>query len=118
MPHCRSCDKGDYAGCIGQKIPVADGGEGSVEAFLEALGGEKQYLTVRGPFFEDVGAFYGVLKDSETAVIEMARPVPGCLFVGDRLDVMNTTTYGVGELMRAAASDCGRIILVSRKRHQ
>ena len=93
-----------------RKIPVADGGEGSVEAFLEALGGEKRYLTVRGPFFEDVGAFYGVLKDSETAVIEMAS-CAGLPLVGDRLDVMNTTTYGVGELMRAAASDCGRIIL-------
>ena len=93
-----------------RKIPVADGGEGSTDAFLEALGGEKRYLTVRGPFFEDVGAFYGVLSDSETAVIEMAS-CAGLPLVGERLDVMNSTTFGVGELMRAAASGCGRIIM-------
>ena len=53
------------------KIPVADGGEGSVDAFLTAVGGQKVTVPVKGPYFEDVEGFYGILKDG-TAVIEMA----------------------------------------------
>ena len=53
-------------------IPVADGGEGSVDAFLTALGGEKRYVTVKNPFFEDMQAYYGLIDNGETAVIEMA----------------------------------------------
>ena len=55
-----------------KSIPVADGGEGSVEAFLAAAGGERRTRTVTGPFGEPVEAFYGVLGDGRTAVIEMA----------------------------------------------
>lgn len=52
-----------------KEIPVADGGEGSVEAFLASMGGEKRYLRVKGPFFDEVDSFYGILGDGETAVI-------------------------------------------------
>jgi glycerate kinase len=52
-------------------IPVADGGEGSVDSFLAAVGGQKITTTVKGPFFEDIQSFYGILPDG-TAVIEMA----------------------------------------------
>ena len=53
-------------------LPVADGGEGSVEAFLAAAGGERVELPVTGPFGEPVRGFYGLLPDGETAVLEMA----------------------------------------------
>src|SRR4051794_6599118 len=53
------------------QVPMADGGEGTVDAVLPAIGGERRTLTVTGPMGEPVEAFYGVLEDG-TAVIEMA----------------------------------------------
>lgn len=93
-----------------KQIPVADGGEGSVDAFLQALGGEKRTLTVQGPFGEPMESFYGVVKGS-TAIIEMAA-CAGLPLVGDELHPERTTTYGVGELILAAAkSGCKEIIV-------
>ena len=63
-------------------IPVADGGEGSVDAFLTALGGEKVHVRTRDPWNEEVESFYGMLPDG-TAVIEMAASA-GLPQVGDR----------------------------------
>jgi glycerate kinase len=84
------------------KIPVADGGEGSVDAFLEALGGEKIYTTVSDPYFEPMKSFYGLIDNGETAVLEMAS-CSGLPLVEERKDPSQTTTYGVGELIRHAA---------------
>ena len=84
-------------------IPVADGGEGSVDAFLTALGGEKRYVTVKNPFFEDMQAYYGLIDNGETAVIEMAA-CAGLPLAEGRRDPRVTTTYGVGQLMADAAS--------------
>ena len=93
-----------------KQIPVADGGEGSVDAFLQALGGDKRTLTVQGPFGEPMESFYGVVKGS-TAIIEMAA-CAGLPLVGDELHPERTTTYGVGELILAAAkSGCKEIIV-------
>lgn len=61
-----------YAGAEVISIPVADGGEGSVDCFLTALGGEKVTLTVKGPYFENIESFYGIIDGGKTAVIEMA----------------------------------------------
>lgn len=83
------------------KIPVADGGEGSVDAFLEALGGEKVYVTVTGPFFEKMTAFYGLIENGKTAVIEMAA-CAGLPLVEECKNPSKTTTFGVGELMKSA----------------
>lgn len=92
------------------KVPVADGGEGSVAAFLEALGGEHRVVKVHGPYGEEVEGFYGLLPDG-TAVIEMAAAA-GLPLVGNNKNAEKTTTYGVGELMLAAAkSGCRRIIM-------
>ena len=92
-------------------IPVADGGEGSVDAFLTALGGEKRYVTVKNPFFEDMQAYYGLIDHGETAVIEMAA-CAGLPLVEGRRDPRVTTTYGVGQLMiHAAESGVKRIIM-------
>ena len=82
-------------------IPVADGGEGSVDSFLTALGGEKIQVKTKGPWNEEMDSFYGILPD-KTAVIEMAASA-GLPLVGDRKDPSKTTTYGVGELILDAA---------------
>ncbi|MBE6931647.1 MAG: glycerate kinase, partial [Ruminococcaceae bacterium] len=90
-------------------IPVADGGEGSVDAFLSAMGGERIPVTVSGPYFEKVEAFFGMLP-GKVAVIEMAAAA-GLPLVGDNRHAEKTTTYGVGELMKAAL-DAGCVKLV------
>lgn len=92
-------------------IPVADGGEGSVDAFLNAVGGKKQSVTVKGPFFEDMVSYYGIIDNGATAVIEMAA-CAGLPLVGDNKDVKNTTTFGVGQLIASALKNgCRKIIL-------
>lgn len=92
-------------------IPVADGGEGSVDAFLKAMGGERVSVTVKGPFFQDMDAFYGIIDSGRTAVIEMAA-CAGLPLVEDHPDPRRTTTYGVGQLMEDAISrGCRKIIL-------
>lgn len=95
--------------CSVISIPVADGGEGSVDCFLSALGGEKIYETVKSPYFEDMKSFYGKIED--TAIIEMAA-CAGLPLVEDRKNPSLTTTYGVGQLILAAAKNgCKKIIV-------
>lgn len=84
-------------------IPVADGGEGSVDAFLAAMGGEKIAVPCKGPHWEEIQGFYGLLPDG-TAVIEMAAAA-GLPLAGQRLRPDQATTYGVGQLVQAAI--CG-----------
>lgn len=92
-------------------IPVADGGEGSVDAFLTALGGERVQAVVTGPLGRPVPSFWGKMEQGKTAVIEMAAAA-GLPQVGDTPDPAGATTYGVGELMRAALDEgCSKIIL-------
>ena len=93
------------------KIPVADGGEGTVDCFLEAVGGQKVSVRVKGPFFEEMEAFYGRLADGITAVVEMAAAA-GLPLVENRKNPALTTTYGVGQLIRHAVEHgCRRIIV-------
>lgn len=90
-------------------IPIADGGEGTVDAFLAAAGGERRSIPVPGPNFDIGEAAYAMLPDG-TAVIEMAAAagLPLC----KELDPMRASTYGVGLLMaEALISPCKRIIL-------
>ena len=96
--------------CSVVTIPVADGGEGSVDAFLTALGGEKISVRTKGPWNETVDSFYGLLPDG-TAVIEMAASA-GLPQVGDRKDPSKTTTYGVGELILAAARNGAKRLVI------
>lgn len=92
-------------------IPVADGGEGSVDAFLTAVGGKKITIPVKGPYMEDMTGFYGLIDGGATAVIEMAA-CAGLPLAGGKLHPDQTTTYGVGQLMvHAAKQGCGKIIL-------
>lgn len=97
--------------CKVLSVPVADGGEGSVDAFLTALGGEKVWMEVANPYFEPMQAFYGLIDNGRTAVVEMAA-CAGLPLVEGRRDPSKTTTYGVGELILAAAkSGVNRIIV-------
>ncbi len=92
-------------------IPVADGGEGSVDAFLRAMGGERVSVVVKEPYFEDIESFYGIIEDGKTAVIEMAA-CAGLPLVEDKLNPKMTTTYGVGQLMADAIHrGCKKIIM-------
>lgn len=91
-------------------IPVADGGEGTVDAFLAAVGGERVTVQCAGPYGEPVSAFYGLLPDG-SAVVEMAAAA-GLPLAGSQRDPEKTTTYGVGQLMaHAAAHGAKRIVL-------
>ena len=93
-----------------RSIPVADGGEGTVEAFLTALGGEKVEATVCGPLFAPMKSFYGLLPDG-TAVIEMAA-CAGLPLAGSKKNPERTTTYGVGQLIVDALDKGARKFLI------
>lgn len=82
-------------------LPVADGGEGTVDAFLGALGGEKIAVPCRDPYGRPLTAHYGLFPDGKTAVIEMAAAA-GLPLVGEDRRVADTTTYGVGQLIAHA----------------
>jgi len=83
-------------------IPVADGGEGTVQTLVDATGGEIVQQTVTGPLGTPVPAFFGLLGDGETAAIEMASCAGLPLVPQEQRDPRITTTYGVGELLLAA----------------
>ncbi|HIS79459.1 MAG TPA: glycerate kinase, partial [Candidatus Caccousia stercoris] len=82
-----------------EEIPVADGGEGSVDAFLGAVEGSKEFARVQGPYGEEMEAFYGLC--GSTAVVEMAAAA-GLPLVGENRHAERTTTYGVGQLIACA----------------
>jgi glycerate kinase len=88
-------------------VPVADGGEGTVQALVDATGGKIVQQTVTGPLGTPVAAFFGLLGDGRTAAIEMAASAGLPLVPPDQRDPRITTTYGVGELILAAL-DAGR----------
>lgn len=95
--------KKQFSDCEIISIPVADGGEGSVDCFLSALGGEKIIAIASGPHLEKMEAYFGYLPESSTAVIEMAS-CAGLPLVENQKDPLGTTTYGVGELLLEVAS--------------
>lgn len=100
-----------YPDCNVVSIPVADGGEGSVQCFLSALGGQRIFVDVMNPYMEKMNAYYGILKDNKTAVIEMAA-CAGLPLVEGRKNPSLTTTYGVGEMMVHAAKKGVKRIIV------
>lgn len=84
------------------KVPIADGGEGTIDALLAATNGHKLYETVRGPVGRNVRAQWGILGDDKTAVIEMSAASGITLVSQDELDPLKATTYGTGQLIKAA----------------
>ena len=93
-------------------LPMADGGEGTVDALVFATGGSTMQTEVSGPLGDRVTAAWGILGDGATAVVEMAAASGLVLVPPDRLDPLTATTYGTGELVRAALdSGCHRLII-------
>jgi len=91
-----------YPGAEIDIVPVADGGEGTVQALVDATGGEVMQQKVTGPLGDPVLAFFGLLGDGQTAAIEMAACAGLPLVPPERRDPRITTTFGVGELILAA----------------
>ena len=83
-------------------MPLADGGEGTVDALVEGMNGQEQLISVTGPIGEKVTAKYGILKDTNTAIIEMAQASGLPLVPTELRNPLNTTTYGVGEIIKEA----------------
>ena len=79
-------------------LPLADGGEGTVAAVIQIMGGKIHKAIVSDPWGDPIEAAYGLLSDEQTAIIEIASAA-GLTLVGSRLDPSHTSTYGVGELM-------------------
>lgn len=87
------------AECI--SVPMADGGEGTVQSLVDATGGRIYELEVVGPLGDPVKSFYGIMGDEKTAVIEMAS-ASGLHFVDEvTKNPLITTTYGTGQLVKA-----------------
>ncbi len=84
------------------KVPIADGGEGTVEALVAATGGRLVHSEVRGPLGDPVRAQWGVSGDGATAFIEMAAASGLPLVPKEKRDPRITSTFGTGELMKAA----------------
>ena len=95
-----------------EKVPMADGGEGTVQSLVDATGGEILTAQVMDPLGNTIDAQYGVLGDGVTAVIEMAEASGLTLVPLDKRDPRVTTTYGTGELIRSAlAHGCRKLII-------
>lgn len=95
-----------------EKIPMADGGEGTVQSLVDATGGRIQTHRVVAPLENEVDAQFGILAAGETAVIEMASASGLTLVPADKRNPLRTTTYGTGQLIRAALeAGCRRLII-------
>jgi glycerate kinase len=94
------------------RVPMADGGEGTVAALVAATGGSVRHVTVSGPFGDPVTATFGLLGDGRTAVLEMASASGLVLVPPESRDPRRTTTMGTGELLLAAlAAGASRVIV-------
>lgn len=93
-------------------IPMADGGEGTVQSLVDSTKGRVVKVSVKGPLLKEVDAFYGILGDGNTAVIEMAAASGLPLLREDERNPMKTTTYGTGEIIKHALDmGCKKIII-------
>ncbi|MET0684887.1 MAG: glycerate kinase [Solirubrobacteraceae bacterium] len=113
----------EVAGAIGRGLeraglmppdlcPVADGGEGTMEALMLALGGECAGLEVTDPLGRPVMAQYGLVEDGGTAVLEMAAASGLHLVTEEERDAEAATTYGTGELICAAVDAGAQVVIV------
>lgn len=94
------------------KVPMADGGEGTVQSVIDSTGGKLKTLTVTGPLNQPVNASYGLSGDRTLAVIEMAASSGLDKVPFDKRNPMITTTYGFGELIRNALDEGVKEILL------
>lgn len=94
------------------KIPMADGGEGTIEAFIAAAGGFIAGHTVSGLFGEKIKGYYGVINEGKTAVVETAVASGITLVKPERLNPMEASTFGTGEIILKAINDGFKDIIV------
>lgn len=104
--------KAVFPDCHVQKIDVADGGEGTVEALVSSLGGEYADVEVAGPLGRKVTARYGIIDEGRTAVIEMAAASGLPLISPEERNPLKTSTYGTGMMIRDALGRGCRKFLV------
>ncbi|WP_144503461.1 glycerate kinase [Bacillus pumilus] len=94
------------------KLPMADGGEGTVQSLVDATGGHIINHVVTGPLGDPVDAFFGMLGDDETAVIEMAAASGLHLVPQEKRNPLLTTSKGTGELMLAALDQGAKHVII------
>ncbi len=95
-----------------EKIPMADGGEGTVQSLVDATGGHLHTRRVLAPLENEVDAQFGILSDGETAVIEMASASGLTRVEPHERNPLRTTTYGTGQLIHTALEvGCRRLII-------
>ena len=92
--------------------PLADGGEGTVEALALGMGGKLVTVKVTGPLGESVDCVYGILEENKTAIIEMSGAAGITLVPDSKRNPLHTTTYGVGEVIKDAISKGCRHFIV------
>ncbi|PLR77395.1 glycerate kinase [Bacillus sp. V3-13] len=93
-------------------VPVADGGEGTMDSLVAATNGRKVDVIVNGPLGGEVKAAYGILGDQQTCIIEMASASGLCLITSEQRNPMAATTFGTGQLIKKALDDgCRKFIL-------
>ena len=92
--------------------PLADGGEGTVEALSIGMGGRLINVDVTGPVGRKVRAVYGIVDSSKTAIIEMSQAAGITLVSGDEKNPLHTTTFGVGEIIKDAIKNGCRHFVV------
>ncbi|WP_455538943.1 glycerate kinase family protein [Terrisporobacter sp.] len=85
--------------------PLADGGEGTVDALVEGMDGKRKVVEVCGPATKKVKATYGILNNSNTTIMEMAQAAGITQVSGDEKNPLTTTTYGVGEMIKDAIDE-------------
>lgn len=94
------------------KVPMADGGEGTVESLVDVTGGKIHKVYVYDPLMREIESFFGILGDGETAVIEMAAASGLTLLSRDERNPLLTNTYGTGQLILAALNmGCKKMII-------
>lgn len=92
--------------------PLADGGEGTVEALALGMGGELKTVEVTGPLGKKVNCLYGILEESKTAILEMSGAAGITLVADEERNPLHTTSYGVGEVIKdAIANGCRHFIV-------
>ena len=92
--------------------PLADGGEGTLDALVQSLGGEKRSIQVTGPLGESVEAKYGILSDQKTAILEIASAAGLTLVPEEKRNPLHTTSFGIGEMIKDAISQGCRQFIV------
>lgn len=101
-----------YSEAVTKVLPLADGGEGTVEALTIGMGGKLQSIEVTGPLGNKILAQYGILSDGKTAIVEMAAAAGITLVPDNKRNPLYTTTYGVGEiLLDAMHKGCRHFII-------